>query len=555
MRFGRGPPGKRLLHRRAKPISRLVCSGQQRPHGHRRPLRRAAPRHSAAALSRHARRGRPRPPRRRQGAVGLPARHRAGAVRVGVGPAAVLLALVRLLRRLLDRLGERGHRLGLRGDDDLADDHARDHEASGPRLEARPPRGGLQAGEGHDRAHLHHRAADRRDRVRLLVLHHRRARTLARPHALVGLLDYYRQFDDVDQEEINRELRARRAREKAQALAEIPTIDLSSTEWPDFPSSEVMNAAIAAARGRVNSYPDRHAEAIRRELASRHDVAAEQIVVGNGAAELLQTAAMALLAPGDELVTPWPSYPLFPLMASRAGGRPIAVDLAAGRVEVEATLRATTERTRAVVLCNPNDPTGTYLEADAVAALAGSLPEHVHLLVDEAYVDFQDIEPRDSVLRLVDAFPRLIVFRTFSKIWGLSGLRAGYAVGSSAGSSLLASIAPALGVNVLTQAGIRKALEIGEREVERRRALVVQQRRRVLDALHDLPVDAPPSEANFVWLHAAGLSGAELAARLERAGVLVAAGGPLGADDHVRAAIRGAAASERLLSALAQALG
>src|SRR3954447_18957355 len=554
MRFGPGPPGKRLLHRRAKPTSWLVCSGQQRPHGHRRPLRRAAPRHSAAALSRHARRGRPRPPRRRQGAVGLPARHRAGAVRVGVGPAAVLLALVRLLRRLLDRLGERGHRLGLRGDDDLADDHARDHEASGPRLEARPPRGGLQAGEGHDRAHLHHRAADRRDRVRLLVLHHRRARTLARPHALVGLLDYYRQFNDVDQEEINRELRARRAREKAQALAEIPTIDLSSTEWPDFPSSEVMNAAIAAARGRVNSYPDRHAEAIRRELASRHGVDAEQIVVGNGAAELLRAAGLALMGPGDELITPWPSYPLFPLMASRAGGRPMAVDLAGGRVDVEAVLRTVSDRTRAVVICNPNDPTGTYLEAEAVAGLAAALPDDVHLLVDEAYVHFQDVEPRDSVLRLVDAFPRLVVFRTFSKIYGLSGLRAGYAVGSTAAASLLAAIAPALGVNVLTQAGIRKVLEIGDPEIERRRSMVVEQRARVLHALHDLPVDAPPSEANFVWLHATGLDGAGLAARLEQAGVIVAPGGPLGADDHVRASIRGPAATERLLSALERAV-
>jgi histidinol-phosphate aminotransferase len=370
----------------------------------------------------------------------------------------------------------------------------------------------------------------------------------------LGLLDYYRQFDDVDQEEVNRKLRERRARERAQALAEVPTIDLSSTEWPDFPSSEVMNAAIAAARGRVNSYPDRHAEGIRRTLAESHGVAAEQIVVGNGAAELLQAAALALLAPGDELVTPWPSYPLYPLMASRAGGRPVAVDLAGGGAHVDALLRSVGERTRAIVLCNPNDPTGTYLDADAVATLAGSLPEHVHLLVDEAYVHFQDVEPRDSVLRLVDAFPRLLVFRTFSKIWGLSGLRAGYAVGSSAAGSLLASIAPALGVNVLTQAGIRKALEIGEPEVDRRRSLVVEQRRRVLDALHDLPVDAPPSEANFVWLHAAGLDGAALAARLEQAGVIVAPGGPLGADDHVRASIRGPAATERLLDALARAV-
>src|SRR5207244_3366869 len=219
--------------------------------------------------------------------------------------------------------------------------------------------------------------------------------------------------------------------------------------------------------------------------------------------------------------------PLFPLMASRAGGRPVAVDLASGRVDVAGVLHFVTERTRAVVLCNPNDPTGTYLDADTVAGLAGSLPEHVHLLVDEAYVHFQDVEPRDSVLRLVEAFPRLLVIRTFSKIYGLSGLRAGYAVGSRASTSLLATIAPALGVNVLTQAGIRKVLEIGDPEVERRRSMVVEQRRRVLDALHDLPVDAPPSEANFVWLHAAGVDGAGLAARLEQAGVIVAPGGPL----------------------------
>ena len=370
----------------------------------------------------------------------------------------------------------------------------------------------------------------------------------------MGLLDYYRQFDDVDQEEVNRGLRERRAREKARALAEVPTIDLSSTEWPDLPNSEVMNAAIATARGAVNGYPDRHAEAIRRKLSERHDVAAEQIVVGNGAAELLQAATLALVEPGDEVVTPWPSYPLYPLMVQRAGGRPTAVDLAGGRADPEALLRAVSDRTRVVVLCNPNDPTGTYLSADEVGALAGSLPEHVHLLVDEAYVHFQDVEPRDSVLRLVDAFPRLLVFRTFSKIYGLSGLRAGYVVGSQASGSLLGSIAPALGVNVLTQAGIRKVLEIGDREVDRRRALVVEQRQRVLAALHDLPVDAPASEANFVWLHAAGLDGAGLAARLEEAGVIVAPGGPLGADDHVRASIRGAAATERLLAGLERAV-
>jgi histidinol-phosphate aminotransferase len=368
----------------------------------------------------------------------------------------------------------------------------------------------------------------------------------------MGLLDYYRQFDDIDQESVNRELRARRRRERELALAEVPTIDLSSTEWPDFPHSEIMNAAIYAARGRVNNYPDRHATRIRKLLAERHQIEPEQIVVGNGAAELLQASALMLLEKGDELVTPWPSYPLYPLMAQRAGAQPVAVD-ASGRGTVDAVVEAVTDRTRVVALCNPNDPTGTYLPAEEVARLAGALPDAVHLLVDEAYIEFQDVEPRDSVLRLVDAFQHVTVFRTFSKVYGLSGLRAGYAVGSPAAGGLLASIAPALGINVLTQAGITYALEMGEHEIDRRRQMVVDQRRRILHDLHDLPVDAPDSEANFVWLHAAGLTGAQLAGRMEEKRVIVAPGGPLGADDHVRASIRGAAAAERLLHALREA--
>jgi histidinol-phosphate aminotransferase len=363
----------------------------------------------------------------------------------------------------------------------------------------------------------------------------------------MGLLDYYRQFDDLDEEVINRGLRERRAKERALALERVPKVDLSSAEWPDFPNSEIVNASIAAARGRVNGYPDRHATAVREALAKRHDVQPEQIVVGNGASELLQLATMVLLE-GGELISPWPSYPLYPLMAQRAGGRPVAVE-----PTPEAIRAAVNDRTRLVVLCNPNDPTGTYMRSTDVAELIGSLPDHVHVLLDEAFIQFEDVEPVDSCLRLVDAFPRLLVFRTFSKIYGLSGLRAGYAVGSTASGDVLSALAPALGISVLTQAGVAQALKIGDAEIERRRALVIEQRTRLLRALHDLPVDAPDSQANFVWLHAAGLSGAQLTGALEKAGVIVAPGGPLGADDHVRASIRGAAATDLLLAALAAA--
>ncbi len=364
----------------------------------------------------------------------------------------------------------------------------------------------------------------------------------------MGLLDYYRQFEDVPEEELNKARRARRAREKALALEQVSDLDLSGTEWPDLPDSEVVNASIFTARGRVNGYPDRHAEAVRRALAELHGVGPERIVLGNGAAELLQAAALSLMGDGDELLTPWPSYPLYPLMAARAGGRPVPVSA------VEGIADAVTERTRLVVLCNPNDPTGAHLSAEQVATIAAGLPERAHLLVDEALVHFQDAEEIDSVLRLTDALPRLLVIRTFSKVYGLSGLRTGYAVGSAASAKLLDSISPVLGVNALSQSAIEQALKIGGPEILRRRAAVIRERARLQDELRDLPVEAPPSQANFVWLRARSLSGEELASRLRRQGVIVAPGGPLGADDRVRVTVRDTAATDRLLAALGNAL-
>jgi histidinol-phosphate aminotransferase len=370
----------------------------------------------------------------------------------------------------------------------------------------------------------------------------------------MGLLDYYRQFEDIDESEFNRMLRERRAREKAMALEQVPLLDLSSNEWPELPSADVVQASVYAARGRINGYPDSHATALRRTLAERHYIKADQIVVGNGAGELLQAAAQRLLAQGDELVMPWPSYALYPTIALRAGGRPVPVDLVDGRANPDAIMDAVTDRTRVVVICNPNDPTGGYLEAERIGELLSQLPEHVHVLLDEAYIQFQNVEEEDAALKLVEAFPRLLVFRTFSKIYGLSGLRAGYVVASPAAADLLGALAPVLGVNVLTQTAVLQALKIGGPEIAHRRKTVIEQRRRLAEALNGLPVEAVESQANFVWLQAEGLGGGELAERLEKSHVRVALGGPLGDDDHVRAAIRDSGATDRLLGALRRAM-
>jgi histidinol-phosphate aminotransferase len=361
----------------------------------------------------------------------------------------------------------------------------------------------------------------------------------------MGFRDYYRQFDDIDEQKLNIERRARRQEEKRKALERVPDVDLSGTEWPELPHSEIVNAAIARARGLVNRYPDRHAAGVRRLLAERHGVEPEQIALGNGAAELLQSAAFALLTPGSELLTPWPSYPLYPLLAAHAGAQPVFAANGLGK-------GAATERTRVLVICNPNDPTGSYIRSDELGALLAGLPEHVDVLLDEALVHFQDVEDVDACLRLVDAFPRLLVVRTFSKIYGLSGLRAGYAVGSN--PDLLAAVAPVLGVNALTQAALEHALRTGDREIERRRRAVARERTRLTEGLRALGADVADSQANFVWVQAPGTSGDALAVALRRQGVVVAPGGPLGAEDHVRIGVLNEAATTRVLRAYENAV-
>jgi histidinol-phosphate aminotransferase len=357
----------------------------------------------------------------------------------------------------------------------------------------------------------------------------------------VGFRDYYRQFDDIDEAKLNIERRERRRREKAAALERVPDIDLSGTEWPDLPHSEIVNAAIARARGFVQRYPDRHATSVRRLLAERHGVDPDQVVLGNGAADLLHSAALSLLSPGDELAMPWPSYPLYPLLAAHAGGTPVPL-------EGPDISTALTPSTRVLVLCNPNDPTGSYVPSSELRDLLGALPDQLHVLLDEALVHFQDAEDVDACLRLVEDFPRLLVVRTFSKIYGLSGLRAGYAVGSDA--RLLAATAPVLGVNALTQAAVEYALRTGDAEIERRRHTVARERKVLTEQLRELGVDVTDSQANFLWIRVRDMSGDQLANGLRKQGVIVAPGGPLGEDHHIRAAVRNEAASNRLLSAI-----
>jgi histidinol-phosphate aminotransferase len=366
----------------------------------------------------------------------------------------------------------------------------------------------------------------------------------------MGLLDYYKQFEGMSEEEVNSGLREDADERKRKALTRVVTLDLSQTTWPDLPHSEIVSAITFVARRGMQRYPHMRGSQLRMKLAELHGVEPGRVIIGNGSAELLSAATRALIEPGQELITSWPSYPLFPIMARRAHGRAVPVNGGG----VDAILEAVSPNTRVVALASPNDPTGELLETSELRRLLVGLPEGVGVLLDESLVEFADAQPIGSSLTLLEDHPRLLVFRSFSKAWGLAGLRCGYAVGGPGAEDLLAELEPDLGVSEISQAGALEALRIFPEKLAKRVARVAQERTRLTTALRQRNFEVSDSQANFLWIAHEGVDGGELATRLARSGVLVAAGGALGEPRHVRIAIHDEAASTRLLSAIDRAL-
>jgi histidinol-phosphate aminotransferase len=366
----------------------------------------------------------------------------------------------------------------------------------------------------------------------------------------VSLLDYYRQFEGMSPEEVNAELREQAAERRRKALTRVDTLDLSQTTWTELPHPRIVSAITFVARRGLNRYPHTRGADLRDELASRHQLDRTRVILGNGAAELLTAAARALIEPGQRLLTSWPSYPLYPIMGRRAHGR--AVPVSGG---LAAMIEAAHEPdVRVVVLANPNDPTGELVGLAALRHLLEELPGDVAVLLDEALVEFADEQPTSASLSLLEHYPRLLVFRTFSKAWGLAGLRVGYALGGPGSEALLAELEPDLGVSEISQVGALEALRSCSELIAARTQVVCEERPRLTVALRERGFDVTDSQANFVWAAHPSLEGGELAARMARAGVLVAAGAALGEPHHVRIAIRDRATSSRVLSAVDKAL-
>jgi histidinol-phosphate aminotransferase len=366
----------------------------------------------------------------------------------------------------------------------------------------------------------------------------------------MGLLDYYRQFEGMSEEEVNEGLREEAAERRAKALAQVDTLDLSQTTWPTLPNPRIVNAITYIARRGMHRYPHLSGSELRNALAERHRIDPSRVVLGNGSAELLSSAARALLAPEERLLTTWPSYPLFPIMARRAHGRAVRVSGGVAELLEEAAV----DGTRVIALASPNDPTGELLDGAGLERLLEGLPDHVAVLLDESLVEFSDAQPTSTSIALLEKYKRLLVFRSFSKAWGLAGLRAGYVLGGPGSEDLLAELEPDLGVSEISQGGALEALRSCSDALAERVRAVGEERERLTAAMRARGFEVSDSQANFLWAAHPAVQGDELAGRLARAGVLVAAGSALGEPQHVRIAIHGPAASARLLDALAKAL-
>ena len=213
-----------------------------------------------------------------------------------------------------------------------------------------------------------------------------------------------------------------------------PLVKLASNETPFEPLPQVVEAAERALRG-ANRYPDPTNAALRAAISDRTGVPASRIAIGNGSCDVLLAAGEALLEPGAEVVYAWPSFSIYPHLAAASGARAIEVPLdAEHRHDLDAMAAEITAATRLVLVCNPNNPTSTALPLDEIAAFLERVPRHVAVILDEAYCEFNLLQDPDESIALLDRHPNLVLLRTFSKVYGLCGLRVGYGLCGSSGS-------------------------------------------------------------------------------------------------------------------------
>jgi len=338
-----------------------------------------------------------------------------------------------------------------------------------------------------------------------------------------------------------------------EAIASGNIAQLASNESPTPPHPKVVEA-VAAAAGLMNRYPDPDATLLRRRLAERYETEPARVAVGNGSCEILLAAADALCEPGDEIVYAWPAFSMYPYLPALTGAREVRVPLAEGDVhDLDAMAAEVTAATQLLIVCNPNNPTGTHVPAAEVAAFCERIPSHVTVILDEAYVEFQTHDDPDATLDLLGDFPNLIVLRTFSKCYGLAGLRVGYAIGSPKFRAAVDAVRQPFSVNALAQAAGAEAI-LHQDDVLQRVENTIAARLTVEEGLAALGLQTADTHANFSWIDLGDADEAAVIAGLAEREIAVRPGKALGGPGHIRVSYGTAAENERFLRGLSELL-
>jgi histidinol-phosphate aminotransferase len=318
---------------------------------------------------------------------------------------------------------------------------------------------------------------------------------------------------------------------------------LTSNELAFGPLPEA-EAALAEALPRANRYPDSHAARLRQAVAEANPgTETRNVLVGNGSSEVLLNVLQLLPTPG-EVVYGWPSFSLYPSVCAVLGMTAREVALTKEQeIKPEALLAAVTDRTRAVILCNPNNPSGTFVSLEGVRELADELPDGIILIVDEAYREFvNDPSYEDSHVLALER-DNVVVARTFSKAHGLAGLRVGYGIASERIADYAERVRFPVSVNLAAQVAATASMHAREKVVARAE-FVVRERNRLQEAFRDADLEFIPSQGNFVMVRFA-------AADFERSGVLVREGEALGYPGWSRVTVGDSGENDRVIAALA----
>ena len=334
-------------------------------------------------------------------------------------------------------------------------------------------------------------------------------------------------------------------------------VKLASNENPEGPVPEVL-AALAAALPDLNRYPDGSAYVLTRALAEFLGVKPGAILLGNGSNEVIDMLVRALVSPGENVVYSEKSFIVYPLIChvhfETGRAVPMTADL---RHDLRAMADAVDERTKLVIVCNPNNPTGTYVTAGEFDEFLDRLPAHVIVAVDEAYYEYVAAPDFPQTLPLLAHRPNLFVLRTFSKIHSLAGLRIGYGIGHPDVVSELQKTREPFNVNALSQVAALACLRHWDAVAVRARRNA-QQRAWLAAELQRLGLHVTPSETNFLFCTLPGHSGGELSQRLLREGVIVRPMDSFGLRDGegaVRISVGLPAENARCVEALARILG